>query len=115
MFAKCYHGDVKRGFSLGFKEKPDIDIEALEKEVIEHIDADYSIDFLDEDHIMIEKVMHRCTGPRIHVRSTGEIKNFRLLKKIYYDPSQEMYLIIGLVGEDLGREIADLNEIKIAR
>ena len=45
------------------------------------------------------------------MRSTGEIENFRLLKKIYYDPSQEMYLIIGLVGADLGREIADLNEI----
>jgi hypothetical protein len=54
LFAKCYHGDVKRGFSLGFKEQPDIDLDALEKEVNEHIDMDYSIDFLDEDHIMIE-------------------------------------------------------------
>ena len=111
LFEKCYHGDVKRGFSLGFKEKPEIDLDALEKDVKDHIDANYSIDFCDEDHIYIDTVKHKCTGPRIHVRSTGEIENFRLLKKIYYDPSQEMYLIIGLVGADLGREIADLNEI----
>ena len=112
LFEKCYHGDVKRGFSLGFKDKPEIDLDALEKDVLEHIDANYSIDFLDEDHIMIAHVKHHCTGPRIHVRSTGEIENFRLLKNIYYDPAEEMYLIIGLVGEDLGREIKDLNEIK---
>ena len=37
LFRKCYHGDIKRGFSLGFKEKPDIDIDALKKQVREYI------------------------------------------------------------------------------
>lgn len=115
LFEKCYHGDVKRGFSLGFKEKPEIDLDQLEGDVLKLIDADLSIDFLDEDHIIIDNIVHHCTGPRIHVRSTGEIENFRMLKNIYYDPSQEMYLIIGLVGEDLGREIEDLNEIRLGR
>ena len=33
LFEKCYHGDIRRGFSLGFKEKPDIDIERLKRDV----------------------------------------------------------------------------------
>ena len=112
LFNKCYHGDIVRGFSLGFKEKPDIDIEALEAAVKRHIDMDLSMTFYDEDHIKIENEIHKCTGPRIHVRSTGEIENFRLLHKIFYDSIQEMYLIIGLVGEQMGRDINDLNRIK---
>ncbi len=112
LFNTCYHGDIIRGFSLGFKEKPDIDIEALEKEVQRHIDMDLAMCFYDEDHIKIEDEIHPCTGPRIHVRSTKEIENFRLLKEIFYDSIQEMYLLIGLVGEQLDREINDLNRIK---
>ena len=112
LFETCYHGDIKRGFSLGFKEKPDIDIEALEAEVKRHIEMDLPVSFYDEDHIKIADVVHPCTGPRIHVRSTGEIENFRLLKEIFYDSIQDMYLIIGQVGETLDREIRDLNRIK---
>lgn len=112
LFDQCYHGDIVRGFSLGFKEKPDIDIEALEKEVRRHIDLDLKICFHDEDHIKIEEEVHPCTGPRIHVRSTGEIENFRMLKEVFYDSIEDMYLIIGLVGEALDREINDLNRIK---
>lgn len=112
LFQQCYHGDIVRGFSLGFKEKPDIDIEALEKEVKRHIDMDLAMKFYDEDHIKIENEIHPCTGPRIHVRSTKEIENFRLLKEIFYDSINDMYLLVGLVGEQMGREIKDLNRIK---
>ena len=112
LFNQCYHGDIIRGFSLGFKEKPEIDIEVLEAAVKKHIEMDLSIAFHDEDHIKIQDVIHKCTGPRIHVRSTGEIENFRLLKEIFYDPIQQMYLLIGLVGEQMDREINDLNRIK---
>lgn len=58
------------------------------------------------------EVIHPCTGPRIHVRSTGEIENFRLLKEIFYDSREDMYLIIGLVGERWDYETRDLNRIK---
>ena len=112
LFNQCYHGDIIRGFTLGFKEKPELDIEALEAEVKKHIDMDLSISFCDEDHIKLGNVVHKCTGPRIHVRSTKEIENFRLLKEIFYDSIQDMYLLIGLVGEQMGREINDLNRIK---
>lgn len=113
LFQKCYHGDIKRGFSLGFKEKPDIDIDALKNAVNEYIAQDLSVSFFDEDHVKIGELVHPCTGPRIHVRSTGEIENFRLLKEIFYDSMQEMYLIIGLVGERWDVETGDLNRIKL--
>ena len=112
LFRKCYHGDIKRGFSLGFKEKPDIDIDALKKQVREYIAQDLPVTFYDEDHVKIGELIHPCTGPRIHVRSTGEIENFRLLKEIFYDSMHEMYLIIGLVGERWDSETERLPSAK---
>lgn len=53
--------------------------------------------------------MHRPADPRaLH----GEIENFRLLKEIFYDSREDMYLIIGLVGERWDYETRDLNRIK---
>ena len=113
LFAKCYHGDIKRGFSLGFKEKPDIDISALKNQVKALIADDLPVTFHDDDHVKIGEMIHPCTGPRIHVRSTGEIENFRLLKEVFYDSMQEMYLIIGLVGERWDSETGDLNRLDL--
>ncbi len=113
LFEQCYHGDIKRGFSLGFKEKPDIDIKALQENVKKYIAQDLPVAFYDEDHVQIGELIHPCTGPRIHVRSTGEIENFRLLKEIFYDSMHEMYLIIGLVGERWDSETRDLNRIQL--
>ena len=113
LFAKCYHGDIKRGFSLGFKEKPDLDISALKNQVRALIADDLPVTFYDDDHVRIGEVIHPCTGPRIHVRSTGEIENFRLLKEVFYDSMQEMYLIIGLVGERWDSETGDLNRLDL--
>lgn len=111
MLKQCVHGDVKRGFSLGFSNKPDVDIHELEHRVKDLIAADMGIGYYDEEHITIGTLIHPCTGPRVHVSSTGEIKNFRLLKEIFYDSIKEKYLIIGLVGERWDHETRDLNRI----
>lgn len=113
LFEKCTHGDVKRGFMLEFDEVPEIDIKELQDQVRELIQQDLPISYHDEDHINIGSAKHLCTGPRIHVRSTGEIENFRLLKEIFYDPMKEKYIIIGLVGERWDKETSDLNRIDI--
>ena len=111
LLEQCVHGDVKRGFSLGFSEKPEIDIKELEEHVNDMIAQDVPIAYHDDEHITIGTVLHPCTGPRIHVRSAGEIKNFRLLKEIFYDKMNEKYLLIGLVGDRWDRETRDLNRI----
>jgi hypothetical protein len=43
--------------------------------------------------------LQKCTGPRIHVSSTGKIENFRLLHHFIYDRFKRRYLLVGCVGE----------------
>lgn len=43
--------------------------------------------YLDDKHISIgSNFKHICTGPRINVKNTEEIKNFQLIKDYKVDP-----------------------------
>ncbi|MBC2870707.1 hypothetical protein [Bittarella massiliensis (ex Durand et al. 2017)] len=97
---KYTHGDVKHGFVLSFAEKPDIDLKRLETEVNELIAKDIPISYCDEEHILIGDELHHCTGPRMHVRTTGEIEEFALLQDLPVEPMTGRYLLVGLVGSD---------------
>lgn len=112
-FSHCQaHSDVKHGFVLEFTDKPDIDIELLEKKVMEYIDDEAAISYMDDSHIRIgEWEEFHCTGPRIHVRNAGEIKNFRLLKEFKYDSINKQYALVGLVGSDRIDDMEDLNKL----
>ena len=94
------HSDIKHGFVLEFEEKPDIDLDEVERKVMELIAADEVIDYGDEHKIRIGCRGWECTGPRLHVRKTGDIKNFRLLKEFKWDPIEKLYILAGLVGEE---------------
>ena len=96
---KYKHGDVHRGFLLQFDEKPDLDIPKIEAYVKTRIADRIPVSFKDETHIMFGDKIHYCTGPRMHVRNTGDITGFHLLPKIYYDPMSETYMLVGRVGE----------------
>lgn len=109
---KYTHDDVKHGFVLGFTEVPDVDLDALQQQVDEAIAADIPISYFDEDHISIGDDLHHCTGPRMHVRSTGEIGKFTLLKEFPYDSVTDRYLMVGLVGKHAGNGFGkDLNKL----
>lgn len=98
--AKCAHGDVHHGFVLIFRgKKPELDLRELEKKVNEKIAEDLPVEYADESHIRIGGRLHACTGPRTHVRTTGEIKNFCLLYDFVYDRKNDHYLLVGCVGE----------------
>ena len=103
------HSDVRKGFILSFFSKPDIDLQVLEEAVNELIDSDLPISYADENHIRIGERLHRCTGPRMHVRSTGEVKKLTLLKELLREPITERFLLVGVVGEL--EDINDLNHI----
>lgn len=92
------HSDVKHGFVLEFSHIPDIDFDMVEETVQQLIKEDLPISYHDEEHITIDDRVWRCTGPRLHVASTGEINKFRLLKEYKWDPIQQLYIIAGLVG-----------------
>ena len=103
---------MRHGFILEFAEKPEIDISAIEAYVRQRIADDLPVSFHDDEHIMLGEKLHHCTGPRMHVRSTGEIEGFHLLPELQFDPLSEKYLLVGRVGEDEDRAM-DLNRLKL--
>jgi hypothetical protein len=106
------HGDVKHGFVLEFQEKPKLDICLVEEMVKEYIKNRLDVCYLDECHISIgSEEKYHCTGPRIHVRNTGEIENFQLVKEFKYDPIAREYALVGLVGSERALDISDLNKL----
>ena len=105
------HSDVRHGFVLSFQNKPGIDLDKMESAVNEMISKDIVISYLDDNHVLIGDQEHVCTGPRIHVRSTGEIKGFALNKEFAVEPDTGRYLMVGIVGERAAMRIKDLNRI----
>ena len=97
---RCGHDDVRHGFAIYFPETPpDIDIPALEEEVKGIIAQNLPVGYVDENHISVGDKVHKCNGPRIHVRNTGQIENFRLMHHLLYDSFKRRYLLVGCVGE----------------
>lgn len=108
------NGDVKHGFVLKFSEKPNIDLSELEAHVKKIIESAVDISYLDESHIKIgDSEKFHCTGPRIHVRNTGDIENFQLVKNFKYDTILRYYFLIGLVGSERAFDVSDLNKFSL--
>ena len=107
------HDDVNNGFVLTFQdEAPDLDFDDIEQKVRRDIELDLPVSYVDENHVRIGDVLHPCTGPRTHVPSTGMVKNFRLVHKLFFDQETNRYLLVGLVGDEAEPE-EDLNRIKM--
>lgn len=107
------HGDVRHGFLLEFEKQPELDLEEIERFVKEKIAEDLPVSFADESHIRFGEQLHRCTGPRMHVSSTGEIEGFSLLREWMYDEMSGKYLIVGLVGGADAKDLHDINKLML--
>lgn len=105
------HNDVLHGFVLEFKEKPNINIEELEQKVLNIIEQNLDISYCDDNHITVGSTKYDCTGPRIHIKNTGNIKNFQLMKEYKYDPITELYTLVGTVGKKENR-MEKLNKLQ---
>ena len=103
---KQLHSDVRHGFIIAFDAKPDIDIHSLQEQVLEIIAKSIPVSPGKGDYIMFGDEPFYCTGKRIHVKSTSQIENFRMLKEFKFDPISGKYLLIGVVGEE-GTETFD--------
>lgn len=64
--------------------------------------------YQDERHVSIGGRVHPCTGPRIHVHNTEQIKDFHLLYHFIHDPFNKKYLLLGCVGKDNLEKLAKL-------
>ena len=109
--ARCEHDDVRHGFVIAFPEKkPSFDIAELEKKVQDLIAQDLPVTYVDNRHVTIGDRLHPCTGPRIHVSTTGLIENFHLLNHFIYDRFTNKYLLVGCVGKDAEKNLQKLDE-----
>ena len=107
------HSDVRHGFILSFFEKPDFDIGWLEQKVSDLIDQNLDICYLDDQHIRIGEYPHLCTGPRNHVKTTGEIVNFKLHHSFLFDSIQSRYYLVGYVGSKTDQQLVHINSIML--
>ncbi|MCL2215512.1 MAG: alanine-tRNA synthetase second additional domain-containing protein [Defluviitaleaceae bacterium] len=107
--------DVRKGFVMTFANPPNVsvsELNTLEARVRQIIADDLPVSYLNEEYIKIGEDHIKCAGPRIHVRSTGEIENFRLMKEIFHDPMRGEYLLVGLVGEqEYEQSLSNLNKL----
>ena len=107
---RCGHDDVKHGFAIYFPEtQPDFDIVELEEKVKSVIAQNLPITYVDDHHISVGNKVHTCSGPRIHVGSTGQVENFHLMHHFMYDRFKRRYLLVGCVGEGAEEIIAKLD------
>jgi Ser-tRNA(Ala) deacylase AlaX len=93
-----HHSDVKHGFVISFQEKPAIDVARLEAGVLALIAADLPVEIAGEDRIAVGDEPIPCTGTRTHVKRTGQIERFRLLKELRYHPITREHMLVGIVG-----------------
>ncbi|MBN2725281.1 MAG: alanine-tRNA synthetase second additional domain-containing protein [Deltaproteobacteria bacterium] len=105
---RMLHSDVKHGFVIKLSSKPEIDLDELEKKVLDVIESDFPINHAGENQITIGDWNIFCTGTRTHVKSTGKIENFHLKKDFLYEPLSREWLLVGMVGH---REVAGLEDI----
>lgn len=107
------HYDVRSGFILSFPEKPQLDLAELEADVKKLIAKDLPISYLDNTHILIGDQRHYCTGPRMHVKSTGEIKDFQLYHEFLTHPITKDSQILGVVNMPEEIVLSELNSLKL--
>ncbi|MGC9098587.1 alanine-tRNA synthetase second additional domain-containing protein [Dictyoglomus turgidum] len=93
------HSDVKHGFVIRLKEKLQVDISDLEREVKNYIEKGIEVSYLDRQHIKIGERIIPCTGPRLHVKNTRDIKEFYLYPDFIFDKEEEDYLLVGFVDK----------------
>ena len=97
-----FHSDIFHGFVVEFKDVPkDLDLSLIEAMVIEIIAKNVEIGYKDESHIQIGEELFVCTGPRIHVKRSGDIQNFRLNKSFIFDEMNDVYCLVGQVGFEM--------------
>ncbi len=110
---KYDHAEVRHGFILAFEGRPEIDLRELEEKVKAMITADLPVSYLDDSHILIGDQKHFCTGPRMHVKSTGEIENFKLYHEFIRELITGRYLMVGLVAVDHEFKLSELNQLTL--
>ncbi|MDR0339320.1 MAG: hypothetical protein LBH65_03470 [Desulfovibrio sp.] len=93
-----FSSDIKNGFLLRFTEAVDIDLEKLAERIDRRLCENLPVHYHDDGHIKIGDTVMRCSGPRLHMRNTSEITDFKLIKEFIWDPKTETHCLVGVLG-----------------
>ena len=92
-----FSSDIKNGFLLRFIQPVDLDFDRLAGRIQDRLAENLPIRYHDETHIMIgDSIMH-CTGPRLHLRNTEEVEDFRLIRRFIRDEKTDTYCLVGIL------------------
>ena len=105
------HDDVRHGFILSFQDKPEFDLDELEANINMMIEKDLPVSYKDDQHIQIGDEIYPCSGPRMHVKRTKDVKRFTVAKRLVQEPITKRWLLTGIVGDNVQGKIGDLNKI----
>lgn len=103
-----YSSDIRNGFLLRFTEPKEFDFAALAKRINERLAENLVVQYHDETNILIGDKMIYCTGPRLHVRNTSEVKDFQLIERFIRDEKTDTYCMVGLLKQGES-DISQLN------
>ncbi|MCX7719691.1 MAG: alanine-tRNA synthetase second additional domain-containing protein [Dictyoglomus thermophilum] len=105
------HSDVRHGFVIRLREKIKIDPSEIEEEVKKYIESGIEVSYVDRQHIKIGDRIISCTGPRLHVKNTKEIREFCLYPDLIFDEEEGDYLLVGFVDiEEYDKIVNKLKE-----
>lgn len=93
-----FSSDIRNGFLLRFTEAPQLDIIKLATRIEQRLAENLSISYADESHIMIGDTLASCSGPRLHIRNTSEVRDFLLHPELIRDHTTDTYCLIGTFG-----------------
>lgn len=110
---KSRHSEVRNGFVLEFDEKPELDIEKLEQDVQALVDQDLPITYIDQEHVQIGDKTIICQAPKLHVKSTGEIERFTMVREFQYDSKFKYYMLIAQIGKEYSAILKHMNTIQV--
>lgn len=96
---RYFSSDVRNGFVLKFKEKPEINLDELEQRVKERLARHLEVSYFDEGHIRLGDKVIPCDGSRFHVRNTSEITDFSLARHFIFDAKTNTYCLVGLIDK----------------
>ena len=97
--AAFFSSDIKSGFLLRFTTGLELDLCALAERIHQRLAANLPVRYHDESHIMIGDAVLRCSGPRLHVRNTSEVKDFKLIKQFIRDEKTDTHCLVGVLRQ----------------
>jgi GTPase SAR1 family protein len=106
-----YSSDMRNGFVLKFIKEVDLDFCKLSERIHHKLAENLTVNYYDENHIMIGDTIVKCDGPRFHIRNTSEVEHFTLIKKFIYDPKTKTYCMVGCLDAEDRIDIRNLNTI----